>query len=254
MPPGPQQAVIYTRHSPRRDSLGCESCETQLEYCRLHCERNGWEIIGEFAEPGVSARSADDRPQLQLAMRMACRRKATLVVWSLSRFARNTRDAIVLIERLNDARANWCSVSEGLDTNTPMGRVIYKIMAVIAEFEREMINERTSSAMLRHQRNGRQMSRWCPFGWKPGKIETRLDPRSGERKKMRMMVPDPEQQETIRMIMEARNRGMGIRQVAKMLDEMGRKPARAEKWHQQQIAEIERRERRFEVQEGKPGY
>ena len=112
---------------------------------------------------------------LQKAIAAACRRKAVLVVYSLSRLARCTKDAIDLAERLNAAGADLAVIQENVNTRSPMGRFIFTLFSALAQLEREQIADRTSTAMLRHQAKGRRMTRpdRCPYGWRVDPTATR---------------------------------------------------------------------------------
>jgi len=159
----------------------------------------------------LSGGRADNRPGLQKAIAAACKRQAVLVVYSLSRFARCTKDAIDLTERLNAAGADLAVIQENVNTRSPMGRFIFTLFSALAQLEREQIQERTSSAMLKHQANGRRMTRAdrCPYGWK-------VDPDAPER-----LAEDAEEQATIARIRQAHKNGGGLREIARSLDRAG---------------------------------
>jgi DNA invertase Pin-like site-specific DNA recombinase len=159
----------------------------------------------------LSGGRADNRPGLQKAIAAACERKAVLVVYSLSRLARCTKDAIDLAERLSAAGADLAVIQENVNTRSPMGRFIFTLFSALAQLQREQIAERTSSAMLRHQAKGRRMTRLdrCPYGWRP-------DPSDSAR-----LVEDAEEQVTIGRIREERRHGRGLREIARRLDLAG---------------------------------
>ena len=68
-------------------------------------------------------------------------------MYSLSRLARSTKDAITISERLDKAGADLVSLSEKIDTTTAAGKMVFRMLAVLAEFERDLISERTSAAL-----------------------------------------------------------------------------------------------------------
>jgi DNA invertase Pin-like site-specific DNA recombinase len=205
------QAVLYARFSPRPNPEECDSVEKQLERCRAYCAGHGYTVVAEHHDKDLSGGRADNRPGLQEAIGTACRRKAILVVYSLSRLARCTKDAIDLAERLSSAGADLAVIQESVNTRSPMGRFIFTLFSALAQLEREQIAERTSSAMLRHQAKGRRMTRAdrCPYGWHP-------DPADPGR-----LVEDAEEQVAIARIREERQRGRGLRQIARALDRAG---------------------------------
>jgi site-specific DNA recombinase len=205
------QAVLYGRFSPRPSPEECDSVEKQLERCRAYSAGHGYTVVAEHHDKDLSGGRADNRPGLQKAIAAACERKAVLVVYSLSRLARCTKDAIDLAERLSAAGADLAVIQENVNTRSPMGRFIFTLFSALAQLEREQIAERTSTAMLRHQAKGRRMTRpdRCPYGWRPDPV----DPAR--------LVEDVEEQTTIRRIREDRRHGRGLREIARRLDAAG---------------------------------
>jgi DNA invertase Pin-like site-specific DNA recombinase len=203
--------VLYARFSPRPNPEECDSAEKQLERCRAYSEGHGYTVIAEYKDKDLSGARADNRPGLQNAIAAACKRKAVLVVYSLSRLARCTRDAIDLAASLSAAGADLAVIQENVNTRSPMGRFVFILFSALAELEREQVAERTSTAMLRHQAKGRRMTRpdRCPYGW-------RHDPSDPVR-----LVEDGDEQATIARIREERRKGCGLREIARRLDAAG---------------------------------
>jgi DNA invertase Pin-like site-specific DNA recombinase len=204
-------AVCYARFSPRPSPEDCDSVEKQLERCAAYCKGHGYELLAEFHDKDLSGGRADNRPGLQKAIATACKRQAVLVVYSLSRLARCTKDAIDLAERLNSAGADLAVIQENVNTRSPMGRFIFTLFSALAQLEREQIADRTSSAMLRHQAKGRRMTRpdRCPYGW-------RTDPETPTR-----LIEDEEEQGIIARICLAHRNGGGLREIARTLERAG---------------------------------
>lgn len=92
----------------------------------------------------------------------ACAAGDVLVAWKLDRLGRSTLDLVGLVERLN-ARDVGLKILTGagasVDTTTPDGRMFFGVMAVLAEFERELIRERTRAGMQAAKRRGRHVGR-----------------------------------------------------------------------------------------------
>jgi DNA invertase Pin-like site-specific DNA recombinase len=196
---------------PRPNAEECDSVEKQLERCRAYSLGHGYTVIAEHHDKDLSGARADNRPGLQSAIAAARKRKAVLVVYSLSRLARCTRDAIDLAASLSAAGADLAVIQENVNTRSPMGRFVFILFSALAELEREQVAERTSAAMLRHQAKGRRMTRpdRCPYGWRP-------DPSNSDR-----LVEDAEEQATIRRIWDERRVGRGMREIARRLDASG---------------------------------
>lgn len=89
----------------------------------------------------ASGKSAAQRPELQRLMEYV-RKGDTVVVESISRFARNTRDLLELVERLTGKEVEFVSQKEAIDTTTPTGKFMLTIFGAVAELEREYILQR----------------------------------------------------------------------------------------------------------------
>ncbi|MBB3013529.1 DNA invertase Pin-like site-specific DNA recombinase [Cupriavidus alkaliphilus] len=83
----------------------------------------------------------------------------TVVVYKLDRIARSLKDLLIIIERIEAAGAQFRSLTEHIDTRSPAGRMIFQIVGAFAEFERELIRERTKVGMAAAARRGVKMGR-----------------------------------------------------------------------------------------------
>ena len=109
-------AVGYARVSTASQSEEGISLEAQQHRIQCWCQANGYQLQRVFVEARSAVR-ADNRPQLQVALSQACHSKAALVVYSLSRLARSTKDASDP-ERLDKAGADLVSLSERIDSTS----------------------------------------------------------------------------------------------------------------------------------------
>src|SRR5215203_6139885 len=94
------RAVGYVRVSTDGQAIDGVGLETQQEKITAYCMLHGLELLTTIADAGLSGRRADNRPGLQRALQMVCRGRAALIVYSLSRLARSTRDCIEIADRL----------------------------------------------------------------------------------------------------------------------------------------------------------
>lgn len=202
-------ATLYARFSERPDAAECESILTQRERMQQYCKFHGWTVANSFEDRAASGGSMKGRPGLAAALDAVCEVKGVLVVYSLSRLARSTRDAIKIMERLGSAGAELASLHEKLDTTSAMGRFIFRMMASLAELEREQTQERTSDGMQRRQADGQRMSRHPPAG-------KMLDPNDPTR-----LIDNPEEQKTVALIQQCAASGQGSHRIAKTLAELG---------------------------------
>jgi len=230
-------AVLYARFSPRPNAAECESIETQMERMRAYCQASGWAVIGEHEDRDLSGRRTDNRPGLQAALDAAARKGCVLLVYSLSRLARNTRDAIDIAERIDAAGGDLASLREKIDTTTAMGRFFFRLMASMAELEREQIAERTADAMRRHQGAGRRMSAVIgrPFGQEEASClpyGRRADPDDARR-----LVWDESELAALARIRQLAAEGKKLREIARLMNEAG-ELCRGKRWHHQQVKRL----------------
>lgn len=90
--------------------------------------------------------AADDRPELE-AMLCALRPGDEVIVWKLDRLARNLLGLLDIIERIASSGASIRSITEPIDTSTPLGRMMLQLLGSFAEFERSMIRERCAAGI-----------------------------------------------------------------------------------------------------------
>lgn len=95
-----------------------------------------------------------DRPELHRILDHL-RPGDVLVVWKLDRLSRSLRDVVLLMERLAAAQAGFRSLTEAIDTTTPAGRMMMQMVGAFAEFEREMLRERTRAGLETARAAGR---------------------------------------------------------------------------------------------------
>ena len=92
-----------------------------------------------------------DRPELKRMMNYV-RHGDTVIVESISRFARNTRDLLDLVEKLNEKQVEFISKKEAIDTTTPTGKFMLTVFGAVAELEREYILQRQKERYCHSQR------------------------------------------------------------------------------------------------------
>jgi len=95
-----------------------------------------------------------DRPELTQCLK-ALRAGDTLVVWRLDRLGRSIRDLINTITSMGEQRINFKSLTEAIDTNTVTGKLMFHIIAALAEFERNLIRERVNAGLTAARARGR---------------------------------------------------------------------------------------------------
>jgi DNA invertase Pin-like site-specific DNA recombinase len=118
-------------------------------------------------DPGLSGADRS-RPRLNEAL-SKLKKGDVLVVWKLDRLGRSLAHLIELIDTIGKQGAGFASLTESIDTTTAGGRLVFHMMGALAEFERELIRERTTSGMQAAKRRGKHVGR--PFKLTRQKIE-----------------------------------------------------------------------------------
>lgn len=176
------ELVGYVRVSTERQAVEGVSVDAQRERVSAWATATGADLLAVHVDAGVSGKRADNRPGLQAALRDACRHRCPLVVYSLSRLARSTRDAIAIADRLERCGADLISLSERLDTTTAAGKLFFRLMASMAEFERDLACERTRTAMAHKRDRGERISRRLPYGFNLAADGRTLEPNADEQR------------------------------------------------------------------------
>lgn len=144
-----------------RVSTTDQNCESQLRELREYTARRGWQNVREYVDSGVSGAKAS-RPALDRLMAAAGRREFDCVlVWKIDRFGRSVLHLSQQLASLTSHGVRFIAASQGLDTDAsnPSSRLMLTILAGVAEFEREIIRERTLSGVRAAKANGKVLGR-----------------------------------------------------------------------------------------------
>ncbi|WP_267642061.1 recombinase family protein [Haloarchaeobius amylolyticus] len=141
------RAAVYARTSTTSQKYGYSIGE-QVRLCVDRCHLLGWEVHYIFQDEAESG-SDTDRPMFQRMISMAeADAFDVLVFWKLDRFSRSIMHAVQLEKQFSDMGLALHSVTEQLDTTSPAGRFNFRNIANAAEFERELIKQRTKMGHL----------------------------------------------------------------------------------------------------------
>lgn len=148
--------ALYARVSTKNNG---QDPETQLLALREYASARKLEIFSEYVDIGISG-SKDSRPALNRLMADARKRRFdTVLVARFDRFARSTRHLVLALEEFNALGVDFISLSESVDTSTPMGRMVYTVIAAVAELERSLIRERVVMGLQRARVEGKRLGR-----------------------------------------------------------------------------------------------
>ena len=116
-----------------------------------------------FRDKGISG-TQNNRPQLKRALKHV-KSGDVLVVWKLDRLGRSLGHLIETVSELKDRGVGFASISESIDTTTPGGKLFFHMMGALAEFERDLIVERTKAGIEAARQRGQHLGR-------PNKLNT----------------------------------------------------------------------------------
>jgi site-specific DNA recombinase len=137
-----------------RVSTSDQNCALQLEELNRYCQARGWQIVREYIDQGISGASVKKRQAFKELMQDAAQRKFDCVaVLKLDRFGRSV--SVTSLKELDSCGVRFIAVSQGLDTDqsNPGSRLLLNILCCVAEFERELIQERVQLGFRQYQKD-----------------------------------------------------------------------------------------------------
>ncbi|MGB5558156.1 MAG: recombinase family protein [Paracoccaceae bacterium] len=157
-------AMGYVRVSTTMQVQDGVSLEAQRAKIEAWCALHDYPLADLWVDAGVSGAKMQNRPGLQAALQ-ACGSGDVLVVYSLSRLSRSVRDTLDLSDRLTQAGVDLVSLSEKIDTTSAAGKMVFRLLSVMAEFERDQIVERVKFGMAyKKAQHGRVGT--IPYGYR----------------------------------------------------------------------------------------
>lgn len=148
-----KRIAIYARVSTHDQ----QTLPMQLSAMRAYAKRNGWQVFLKVEEVGSGATT---RPQREELLRAARRKEIDIiVVWRLDRWGRSLVDLVTTLQELMALKVGFVSLSEALDLTTPSGRAFAGMLAVFAEFERDILRDRVKAGIAQARKDGRPHGR-----------------------------------------------------------------------------------------------
>lgn len=209
----PMRCTVYTRKS---TSEGLEqdfnSLDAQREACMafISSQRGeGWTAVNEHYDDSGFTGANTERPGLkQLIVDIKRGKINCVVVYKVDRLSRSLLDFSQLLEFFDKYDVSFVSVTQNFNTKTSMGRLTLNILLSFAQFEREIISERTRDKMVASRMKGKFVGGFVPFGYQ-------LD------KEKHLLAPHPETADEVRFIFESLLKERSVAKVLALLSDRG---------------------------------
>jgi site-specific DNA recombinase len=158
------RVAIYTRRSTGEENQPFTIEVQQSKLAAYTASQDGWTIVARYSDDASGA--TVDRPGLGHALAAARAGEFDLLlVYRVDRFSRRIRDLVALLDELDTSGVVFRSATEPFDTATPVGRMLLHMLAVFAEFERDVLIDRVVDGMQRKASTGQWTLGIPPYGY-----------------------------------------------------------------------------------------
>jgi site-specific DNA recombinase len=216
-------AAIYARTSSPNQKFNY-SIKEQVRQCWDFCHQRGWIVKYVFIDEAQSGGTVE-RPKFQLMLQKAEEGEFNVIVfWKLDRFCRSLVDLVNIEKMLRQWNIGLCSVTEFIDTTTPVGRFNFRNLASVAELERELIGERARLGLYALAREGKWPNPHPPLGYdkdEDGHLTVNLA-----------------EAELVRRIFQLYLKYKSMSHVAYLLNKEGAQTKKGKKWNARAIKDV----------------
>ncbi|UCB57568.1 MAG: recombinase family protein [Candidatus Omnitrophota bacterium] len=231
------KVALYARVSSDQQAEKNNSIPSQLRLLHEYADKHNMSIYKEYIDEGESALSVN-RPAF-LEMISETKKKfppfQAILVWKLSRFARNRQDSILYKSLLKKRGIEVISISEPID-NTPQGQLMEGMIEVIDEFYSAVLAQETLRGMAENARKGYRNGGFSVYGYKNIRI---YDEKKNAKTKYEI---NPSEAKAVRLVFELYAKGNGLKNIAIHLNKYGYKARSGNLWNKNTIANILRNE------------
>lgn len=221
------RVVGYIRVSTTMQADEGVSLEAQKLKLKQYADLYDLDLVDIVEDAGASAKTIQrDGLQKALAMLKGGMAEALLVV-KLDRLTRSIKDLGTLIDCYFNAKAglDLMVVEERVDTRSASGRLVLNVLMSVAQWEREAIGERTSSAMRHKASKNEYTGGVAPYGWSLSNDGVSL-------------LPEKQEQEAIRYANKLREDGVSLRKIGELLHARGWHPKSGKKWYASSVKRV----------------
>jgi len=217
-----KQAIGYCRVSTEEQATEGVSLDAQKMQIETWCKTNGYDLIKVYIDAGLSGRQMRKREGLHKALE-AIGKDTALVAYSISRLARSLPDMLNICEQIDRKGGDLVSLTEQIDTTNAAGRMMFNMLAAFAQYESEIIGERTKSAMQYKRSKGEKYCHITPFGYV--EVNGRL-------------VEVDKELKIVKTIIENHQQGISLRDIANKLNESRVPTKRGGQWYASTVRQL----------------
>lgn len=215
----PDHVAAYIRWSTDDQASGT-TLEVQREGCEFFLRSQGWQVRDNlvFVDDGYSGGNLDRPGISRLRQLVKAREVDCVIVLKIDRLSRNIVDAVSLVLKEWSGRCHLKSVREPIDTTTDLGRMIFGILAMFADFERATIRERTQTGKTRRIAEGKQLHAEAAFGYRRHPTEKGV------------WVEHTDESPIVRRVFRMASEGASANQICRQLNQEGMRTRAGKEW------------------------
>lgn len=147
-------AAIYVRVSTQEQASQGYSLNAQQEALENYAKALGYEIHRIYRDEGKSAKDLNRPEMTQMLADAESKKFSAIFIYKLDRFSRSIKDLILTIDKLKDWGIDFVSLQDRIETTSASGKLMFHIISAFAEFERNIIGDRTKFGMQRKAKEG----------------------------------------------------------------------------------------------------
>lgn len=216
-------AAIYARTSSPNQKFNY-SIKEQINQCWKYCSERNWVVRYVFVDECQSAKDVE-RLKFKMMLERAKEKEFNVIVfWKLDRFCRSLVDLVNIERMLRKWEVGLCSVTEFIDTTTPVGRFNFRNLASVAELERELIGERARLGLYALIREHKWPNPHPPLGY--------------DKNQEGKLIINPGEAEVVRRIFAMYLQHKSMDQVAFLLNKEGIPTKKGKEWTARAVKDI----------------